>query len=221
VFPYDSKGHDKRYAKGWDKGLVFMPYILGVTGGIGSGKSTATDIFESLGIEVVDADSIAREIVTLGSPALHQISLHFGKNILLASGELDRSALRACIFSDVTEKKWLEDLLHPLICILITERLKRITSSYGILSSPLLFESGQDSLVNRTLVIDCPEDTQLQRATKRDHISTAQVKAIMTTQLAREQRNEKADDVIENVGNLENLRREINDYHLKLLNEIC
>lgn len=195
-----------------------MAYILGVTGGIGSGKSAATTIFESLGIEIVDADSIAREVVALGSPALHQISLYFGENILLASGELDRSALRARIFSDTKEKKWLEDLLHPLIRDHIIERLKHIRSSYGILSSPLLFESGQHTLVNRTLLIDCPEDIQIQRATTRDHISSAQVKAIMATQLSSEQRNNKADDVIENVGELEDLRREINDYHLRLMN---
>ncbi|MFT5116612.1 MAG: dephospho-CoA kinase [Kiritimatiellia bacterium] len=198
-----------------------MPYILGVTGGIGSGKSAATEVFESLGIDVVDADKVAREVVTQGSPALHQISLHFGDNILLASGELDRSALRASIFSDAKEKQWLEELLHPLIRTLITERLRRITSSYGILSSPLLFESGQDSLVERTLLIDCPEDIQLHRATQRDDIDVAQIKAIMATQRSREQRKRKADNVIDNVGGLEDLAREINDYHLKLLNELC
>lgn len=194
-----------------------MTYILGVTGGIGSGKSAATALFEALGITVVDADLVARDVVTRDSFALKKIALQFGSNILLDSGELDRAALRERIFSSPEEKKWLENLLHPLIRETIIERLQAVQSPYGILSSPLLFETQQNTLADRTLVIDCDEKLQQQRATNRDNVDAEQVKKIMEAQLPRQERCHKADDIIDNSGSLEGLQRAVKQYHDDLL----
>ena len=197
-----------------------MPFILGVTGGIGSGKSTATDIFYRLGINVIDADIIAKEVVNIGSPSLQAISEHFGVSILLPSGELNRAALRACIFTHAKEKQWLEQLLHPVIRTTIEEQLNAVTSAYGILSSPLLFETQQDSFASQTLVIDCEEGIQRTRATQRDGVSLDQVNAIMASQLSREVRNKKADDIINNSGDIATLKQAVTHYHSQLLTQL-
>lgn len=197
-----------------------MPFILGVTGGIGSGKSTATDIFYQLGINIIDADVIAKEAVNIGSPSLQAISTHFGPSILLPSGELNRAALRERIFTQATEKQWLEQLLHPVIRNTIKERLNAVTSAYGILSSPLLFETQQDSFASQTLVIDCEEDIQRTRATQRDGVSLDQVNAIMASQLSRDVRNKKADDIINNSGDIATLKQAVTRYHSQLLTQL-
>lgn len=197
-----------------------MPYILGVTGGIGSGKSAATDIFASLGIEVVDADIAAREVVGLGCPALETIAEHFGADILLASGELNRALLREKIFSQPDEKQWLENLLHPLIREQIINQLAHIQSPYGVLSSPLLFETEQSHLADKTVVIDCTEQQQLARAMGRDTASENNIKHIMDAQLSREQRNAYADDVIDNSGDIDRLQLLVTEYHLQLLSSL-
>lgn len=197
-----------------------MPFILGVTGGIGSGKSTATDIFYQLGINVIDADVIAKEAVNIGSPSLQAISTHFGPSILLPSGELNRAVLRERIFTQATEKQWLEQLLHPVIRNTIKEQLNAVTSAYGILSSPLLFETQQDSFASQTLVIDCEEGIQRTRATQRDGVSLDQVNAIMASQLSREVRNKKADDIINNSGDIATLKQAVTRYHSQLLTQL-
>ncbi|MGS2717752.1 dephospho-CoA kinase [Eionea flava] len=197
-----------------------MTFILGVTGGIASGKTSATKAFQSLGINVVDADIVARELVSLGSPALSTISQHFGKSILLDSGELNRQQLREIIFSQPEEKTWLESTLHPLIREAIQQQLLSITSPYGILSSPLLFETQQNTLTHRTLAIDCPTALQIKRASQRDSVEHSQIERIIQTQLSRTERNQCADDIIINDGNLEQLTKNIEDYHNKLLTAI-
>lgn len=199
-----------------------MTFILGITGGIASGKTTATQTLETLGIQVVDADVIARNIVPKGSLALKKITQHFGPSILLGSdsldsGELNRTRLREIIFSEPEEKHWLENLLHPLVREEIIQQLSAITSPYGVLSSPLLFEKNQHSLVDRTVVIDTPTSTQKIRAAQRDNTDQQQIERIIHSQLSREERNKKADDVIMNTGNVDELQQAMTAYHQQLL----
>lgn len=194
-----------------------MTFILGITGGIGSGKSTATDFFSTLDIDIVDADIVSREVVTPGSFALTAIKKQFGNDILLASGELNRAKLRQHIFSDPKAKEWLEALLHPLIREKIKNQLEKVSSPYGILSSPLLFETQQYLHTHRTLVIDCSQVQQLKRTLSRDNTNEEQIKNIMSSQLSREQRNARADDVINNDDNVEQLQQSLYKYHLALL----
>lgn len=190
-----------------------MTYIVGLTGGIGSGKSAAAERFRALGITVVDADVCARIVVEPGKPALQAIAEHFGSAILQADGSLDRAALRQKIFADAAERQWLEALLHPLIFEEMWSQLQAAQSSYAILESPLLIEAGQRAICQRVLVIDAAEETQLARATVRDKNSVEQVRAIMATQATREQRLAKADDVIGNDGDLAHLHAQVDTLH--------
>ena len=183
--------------------------IIGVTGGIGSGKSSVARMFGELGIQWVDADYVAREIVRPGETALAEIIAHFGESIVTAQGELDRAALRERIFAAPEERQWLERCTHPRIREHIVQHLAAMTSPYRLLVSPLLFESGQDSLVSRTLVVDVSQDVQLARTLSRDGVSEAQVRAILAAQLPRETRLAKADDVIDNNGNQASLREQV------------
>ena len=192
-------------------------YVIGLTGGIGSGKSAVSERFEKLGIAVVDADVVAREVVEPGKPALSTIADHFGENILTPEGALDRPQLRQKVFANLDEKKWLEELLHPLIFEEIINQISNSTSDYSILVSPLLFETGQSSLCDRNIVVDVPEEIQLERTMKRDNNSEEQVKAIMAAQASREQRLEQADDVIINDASLEKLDTEVEQLHKKYL----
>lgn len=189
------------------------PWILGLTGGIGSGKSAAAAHFIQLGIDLVNADQAARWVVEPGRPALAQIAEHFGADILQADGSLDRAALRARIFQEAGERRWLERLLHPLIRQEIIEVLARATSPYAILESPLLIESGQSQLCQRVLVIDVPEAVQISRTVSRDGNDEAQVRAIMAAQASREERLAKADDVIVNDRDLAWLQQEVERLH--------
>lgn len=188
-------------------------WILGVTGGIGSGKTAATDYFQTLGIEVVDADIVAREVVQPGQHALAAIAQHFGQEVLAADGSLDRRKLREIVFADVSQRQALEAITHPAIHAELIRQLQMASSPYAILATPLLWETGQAKLVQHSLVIDVPEALQLQRASLRDGSSEAQIKAIMAAQLGREQRLVKADDVICNNGSLNDLYAEINRLH--------
>lgn len=194
--------------------------VVGLTGGIGSGKSAATHIFSSLGVDVIDADVMARLVVEAGSPALHAIAAHFGSGILQDDGQLNRSALRHRIFSDADEKTWLEQLLHPLIRQKIEEHLRSATSSYVILSSPLLLETGQDSLTDRILVIDAPEKSQIERTRLRDSTTADAVEAIMGAQWSRARRLSRADDVIVNDSDLTKLEREVRKMHERYCREL-
>jgi dephospho-CoA kinase len=202
-----------------------MPFILGVTGGIGSGKSAATDHFFSLGIHIVDADVIAHELVARGSPLLLTIKEHFGDDILLGSdelnnAELNRVKLREIVFNNPQEKKWLENLLHPLIRKKIRAELAAANSHYAILSAPLLFENNLQLEVDRVLVIDCDESLQYERASLRDNSDREMIKKIMQQQLDRSTRLARADDVIENMGSLADLKQSVEHYHHQLDNHL-
>lgn len=188
-------------------------WILGVSGGIGSGKSAATDHFQTLGIDVIDADIVAREIVQIGEPALTAIAEHFGTHVLQADGTLNRAALREIVFADPTQRKALEAITHPAIRQRLHEQCMAAQSPYAILASPLLWESGQASLTQRSLLIDVSEATQLMRASQRDGVSEAQIRAIMAAQWTREQRLAAANDVISNEGSRAELEQQINTIH--------
>lgn len=194
-----------------------MTYVVGVTGGIGSGKSAATAEFERLGITVVDADIVSRQVVMPGSPCLQAIAEHFGSDLLTDKGELDRKALRQKIFSDPAEKDWLNSLLHPAIREEILAQLEQASSPYVILSAPLLLENNLNKYCQRVLVVDVPEELQLQRTIQRDESPKEEVKAIMKAQLSREARLRKADDILNNEGSIDELRQQVNQLHQRYL----
>lgn len=175
-----------------------MTYVIGLTGGIGSGKSTVASLFAGLGADIIDADIIAREVVATGEPALAAIAHHFGAGILAGNGELDRRALRARVFDNPQEKEWLNALLHPIIRERMVAACAASTSPYCLLVVPLLVENQLTSLCHRVLVVDVSPETQLARTVKRDNANEAQIRAIMAAQASREQRLAAADDVINN-----------------------
>jgi len=192
---------------------VSTPWILGLTGGIGSGKSAAAQHFIDLGIHTVDADHAARWVVEPGRPALEKIAEHFGPGVLQADGQLDRAALRTLIFEAPEQRRWLEALLHPLIGAEIASHLARAQSPYAILVSPLLIESGQYKNTQRVLVIDAPQALQIQRTQQRDQTSEQQVQAILKVQASREERLRHADDVLVNDRDLTWLHSEVERLH--------
>lgn len=192
---------------------VNTPWTLGLTGGIGSGKSAAAQHFIDLGVHVIDADHAARWVVEPGRPALEQIAQHFGDSVLQADGQLDRAALRKLIFEVPEQRRWLEALLHPLIAKEIVSHLARAESPYAILVSPLLIESGQFRMTQRILVIDVPQQLQIERTLQRDQISEQQVQAILQAQASREERLRHADDVLVNDRDHAWLRSEVERLH--------
>ncbi len=194
-----------------------MPLVVGVTGGIGSGKSAVTQRFEAHGITVVDADLVARLVVEPGRPALAAIARHFGDDILLADGTLDRAALRKRVFADESERVWLEQLTHPLIGKEILDQVGASTSPYTILASPLLLDTNQKALADCVVVVDVPEDLQLQRTMARDSNDEAQVRRIMAAQMARAERLEMADYIIDNSGDLADLDPQVDELHQAFL----
>lgn len=194
-----------------------MSLVVGITGGIGSGKSAVTRRFEQLGITVVDADLVARLIVEPGTPALDAIAAHFGEGILQADGTLDRPALRRRVFADDSERLWLEQLTHPLIGQEIVNQISASQSPYTILASPLLLDTSQKSLVDCVVVVDAPESLQLQRTMQRDGNDEAQVRRIMTAQMSRADRLERADIVIDNSRSLEELGQTVEELHKEFL----
>ena len=192
-------------------------FVVGLTGGIGSGKSAATDIFASLGIDIVDADEVARDVVAAGSEGLQQIAEHFGERILLEDGSLNRAALREKVFANSEEKHWLNGLLHPLIRARMQQLISEANSPYCILSVPLLVENKLTVMCNHVVVVDCPESLQLERALKRDGSSEATIKSIMASQATREERLSAADDVLDNSTSLNALSSQVKALHNKLL----
>ncbi|MCB1684331.1 MAG: dephospho-CoA kinase [Pseudomonadales bacterium] len=188
-------------------------FTVGLTGGIGSGKSAVSDRFADLGIIVVDADVASRVVVEPGRPALAAIAEHFGADILTSEGSLDRAALRARVFADTGERRWLEALLHPRINEYIRTELENAASPYAILAHPLLVETGQTRICNRVLVVDVPESVQLERTMARDNNSETQVRAIMSAQASRADRLAAADDVILNDQGLDHLDAEVAKLH--------
>ena len=196
-----------------------MSFILGLTGGIGSGKSAASQWFETQGITVVDADIVAREIVEKGQPALQQIQQTFGDWVLLENGELDRRALREHIFKEPEARHQLESITHPAIRTSIIQQLQAATSPYVILVSPLLFETNQHQLTQHTLLIDASEDLQIQRASRRDGQSIEQIQKIIAAQMSREKKQELANDIVLNDGHLEHLHAKLAPLHLQYLSK--
>lgn len=194
-----------------------MSLIIGLTGGIGSGKTAASDYLAHKGIVVVDSDLIARKVVEPEQPAWCAIREHFGPEAILPSGELNRGWLRARVFEEPSERAWLEQQTHPAIRSLTIERLTQSTSAYTILASPLLFESGQDSLVDRTLVIDLPEELQVERSCQRDNNSPEQIRRIIQSQISRDQRRHQADDIADNSGSLLRLQQQLDTLHQQYL----
>lgn len=171
---------------------------VGLTGGIGSGKSTVSKIFADLNIPVLDADEIAHRLVETGQPALAQICQEFGRDILRPDGSLNREKLRELVFSDPTQKQKLESILHPLVFTTLAAELERLSAPYCVISIPLLFETGMAHFVDRVLVIDCPVETQVERVKARDKLSPERVQSIIDNQVSRTFRKANADDVIDN-----------------------
>ncbi|MDP4536474.1 dephospho-CoA kinase [Alkalimonas collagenimarina] len=193
------------------------PLIIGLTGGIGSGKTTVANAFAAKGIELVDADVVARQVVAPGSAALQQIVDHFGPNMLLADGSLDRAALRQRVFSHAADKDWLNALLHPLIRQKMQDELAAASSPYVLFIAPLLLENQLQSYIDRLVVVDVTEQTQLARTLLRDGGSEQQVAAIMAAQVDRTQRLAAADDVIDNSAGPEQLAPQIDALHQRYL----
>ena len=194
-----------------------MTLTLGLTGGIGSGKSAASQWFETQGINVVDADIAAREIVEKGQPALAQIQSAFGDWVLLESGELNRKALREHIFQHPFARQQIEEITHPAIRQSIIVQLEQANSPYVILVSPLLFETNQHLLTQRTLLIDASIELQIQRASQRDGQSVAQIENIIQAQMPRDRKLDLADDIAINDGHLEHLYTQLQKLHLHYL----
>lgn len=187
--------------------------VIGLTGGIGSGKTLVSDLFAKRGIEIIDADIIARQVVEPGEQALKQISDKFGPEIVNTQQQLDRKALREKVFSDPDLKLWLDNLLHPLIRKRMVEQTQQATSPYCILAVPLLVENGMNAMVDRVLVVDVEEDRQLNRAAARDEQSREQISKIMEVQATRAQRLAIADDVIDNNHSPEETERQVEKLH--------
>lgn len=192
---------------------VDKPWVLGLTGGIASGKSAAAQRFAELGVHVVDADQASRWVVEPGRPALAQLVEHFGPGLLQGDGRLDRGALRQLIFADAEQRRWVEALLHPLIANEITRSLAGATSAYAVFVSPLMVESGQYRITQRLLVIDAPESLRVERTLLRDNTSAEQVQAILKAQASREERLKLADDILLNDRDLAWLRAEVDRLH--------
>ena len=193
--------------------------IIGLTGGIGSGKTAVSDTFKSLGIDIVDADVSSRRVVEKGQPALDDIQAHFGDGILDSENNLDRTKLREIIFKNPQERVWLEKLLHPKIAEHIKDQLESSNSPYCILVSPLLLETEQKSYCSFVLVVDVPEESQIARTAKRDGVSEEQVKNIISAQIDREKRLEQADEIIINDGSMEELKKKVVVLHTKYLSQ--
>ncbi len=192
-------------------------FVVGLTGGIGSGKTVASDRFEELGVKVVDADIASRVVVEIGKPALSSIEGEFGSDVISDDGSLNRAKLREIIFKDDEAKSWLESLLHPLIGQHILDEIASATSRYVILVSPLLFETTQFQMCNRTLLIDVPKDIQILRTAKRDKVPESQVEKIIASQMDRDQKISKADDVIVNDGEIGDLISKIDKIHQRYI----
>lgn len=191
--------------------------IIGLTGGIACGKTTASDFFADHGIEIIDADLVAREVVQPGQPALEEITKAFGSSVLQADGALDRAKMRKLIFAQADKRAQLEAILHPLIRQRMADQLAKCEGHYAIYSVPLLVESGLNKLADRVLVIDVEEAVQLERLLSRDGITLSQAKAMIAAQLSREDRNRAADDIIDNSGTLNRFIEQLRAHHRRYL----
>jgi len=190
-----------------------MALKIGLTGGIGSGKSTACDIFSELGVPVIDADVIAYELVKPGMPAFNEIKKIFGTEIISSDGTLDRKIIRDKVFANEIDRKKLENILHPAVYEEISIQVKNINSKYCIISIPLLLETNASKTVDRILVIDVPRELQLERASNRDKTNKNDIHAIIDSQISRKDRLSAANDIVDNKGNINDLRKKICDLH--------
>ena len=192
--------------------------VVGLTGGIAAGKSTATAFFRERGVPVIDADEVAREVVAPGTPGLAAVVDAFGPQVLQADGTLDRRRLRDIVFADPAQRRRLENILHPLIQDEIRAQLQRLSAPYCILAVPLLVESpALRALVHRVLVIDVPVEVQIARLMQRDRMTAAQCQAMLAAQASRTQRLEGADDVVDNATDIDTLRRQLERLHTHYL----
>jgi dephospho-CoA kinase len=187
--------------------------IIGLTGGIGSGKSLAAEYFSELGVPVIDADQVARDVVMPGTEGLQAIVDSFGPDFLATDGSLDRKALRVRIFSDPDQRHRLEAILHPRIRQTMREQAARLSAPYCLFVIPLLLETGQQDSVDRILVIDAPESVQRERAMLRDGSNAEQIDAIMAAQVSRQARLAAADDIIENTDSPAALKTAVEELH--------
>ena len=194
--------------------------LVGLTGGIASGKSLVSSSFEQLGIPVIDADLLAREVVEPGSQGLQALVSHFGASLLTPEGELNRAVLRHIVFADPAEREFLDNTLHPLIRQLSDQRINELTRQsppYIIYSVPLLLETDQQKRFDRIVVVDVPESVQMARLLQRDGSSTSEARAILAAQATREDRLSIADDVIDNAGSIEDTRKQVMALHEQYL----
>ena len=194
-----------------------QPFTIGLTGGIASGKSTVADLFSAKGVPVIDTDIVAREVTEPGSLGLAQIKAQFGSDALNADGSLNRAHLRQHVFADSQARKRLEEILHPLIRKLTLQRLREVTAAYAIVAVPLLIETDFAKLVDRILVVDCPEDIQMQRLIMRDADSAATAGEIIAAQISRAERLGHADDIISNAKDIAHLEEQVARLHSKYL----
>jgi dephospho-CoA kinase len=195
-----------------------QPYLVGLTGGIASGKTTIARLFEALGVPVIDTDQLAREVVAPGQPVLDQIAQRFGPGVLAPDGALDRAALRKLIFADPAARADLEQLTHPAIRALLAERSAAAGGEYQIHVIPLLVETAGRGKLDRILVVDCSEDLQIRRLQARDGSTLEQARSILAAQATRAARLAVADDVIENADELGPVRNRVAELHQRYLN---
>lgn len=187
--------------------------VIGLTGSIGSGKTTVANLFAQHGVPVVDADVLSRTLTQPGMPAYNQIVARFGQQVVSSDSKLDRVALREIIFNEPEERRWLEALLHPLILDRMQSDIQQLQAPYCLAVIPLLLETEAVQFIQRILVVDIPEETQLERATMRDKSTKEKIKSIIKTQVGREVRLSKADDVIDNTGNEGALVKQVDKLH--------
>lgn len=192
---------------------MHRPLIIGLTGGIASGKSTVGRVFQALGVPLIDADQVARQVVEPGQPALKRIAQTFGQGVITADGRLDRAALRTIVFTDPGQRRQLEDILHPVIRQQISDWLAAQTAPYVILESPLLLETSQHQLVHRILLVDVPEALQVERTMARDGSSAEQAQAIIRAQMPAALRRQRAHDIIVNDTSMDTLKNHVADLH--------
>lgn len=186
---------------------------VGLTGGIGCGKTTVSTLFSGLGVTIIDADDISRQLTTSNSVALQQIKNAFGESVILDNGELNRAMLKTLIFENSTAKQQLEAILHPLVFQEINRQVLQLSAAYCIISIPLLFETASQTLVDRILVIDCDKQTQIERVQKRDNLSLERIEQIIANQVSAAFRTANADDVLHNTKNTTALAKDVKKLH--------
>ncbi|MEI6708580.1 MAG: dephospho-CoA kinase [Methylococcales bacterium] len=186
---------------------------VGLTGGIGCGKSTVARFFTQFNVPVIDADELAHQVVAIGQPALKLIEQQFGATSLCADGSLNRQSLRDLVFSNPSQKQKLEAIIHPLVYQMIREQVALLNAPYCLISIPLLFETHKTDFVDRILVIDCPVELQIKRVVERDHLTVERVQSIIDSQVSRAVRTEQADDIIDNTKTDTELAMQIEKLH--------